>query len=34
MLEADDIDDAAAVAATWPMMLPSSGVEVRPIFTH
>ena len=34
ILEADDIDDAAAVAATWPMMLPSSGVEVRPIFQH
>jgi hypothetical protein len=34
ILEADDIDDAVAVAATWPGMLPSGSVEVRPIHVH
>lgn len=30
MLQADDIDEAVAIAATWPMVGPSSSVEVRP----
>jgi hypothetical protein len=34
VLEADDIDDAVAVAATWPGLGGSASVEVRPIFTH
>ncbi len=34
LLEAEDIDDAAAVAATWPGLVGSSSVEVRPLFEH
>ncbi|OLB76265.1 MAG: hypothetical protein AUI14_19325 [Actinobacteria bacterium 13_2_20CM_2_71_6] len=34
VLEADDIDDALAVASTWPGMVGSASVEVRPIFDH
>ena len=34
LVEADDIDDAVAVDATWPGLGGSSSVEVRPIFTH
>ncbi|TMM31722.1 MAG: hypothetical protein E6F99_28065 [Actinobacteria bacterium] len=34
LLEADDIDDAVAVASTWPQYLPSGSVEVRPIYLH
>jgi hypothetical protein len=34
VLEADDIDDAVAVAGTWPGMSGSASVEVRPIFDH
>jgi hypothetical protein len=34
LLEADDADDAVAVAATWPGLGGSSSVEVRPIFEH
>ena len=34
VLEADDIDDAAAVGGTWPGLRGSSSVEVRPIFDH
>ena len=32
VLEADDIDDAVAVAATWPVIRGSGAVEVRPLF--
>jgi hypothetical protein len=31
LLQADDIDEAVAIAATWPMVGPSSSVEVRPV---
>ncbi|HEY1486662.1 MAG TPA: YciI family protein [Micromonosporaceae bacterium] len=31
MLEADSIDDAVAVARTWPRLTGSTKVEVRPI---
>jgi hypothetical protein len=34
VLEADDLDDAVAVASTWPGMRGSASVEVRPIFDH
>jgi hypothetical protein len=34
VLEADDVDEAAAIAATWPGLHGSASVEVRPIFTH
>ena len=34
VLEADDIDDAIAVASTWPGMRGSASVEVRPLFDH
>jgi hypothetical protein len=35
VLEADDIDDAVAIAGTWPGMAGNtSSVEVRPIFDH
>jgi hypothetical protein len=34
VLEADDIDDAVAVASTWPGMRGSASVEVRPLFEH
>ena len=35
VLEADDIDDAIAVAGTWPGMAGvTASVEVRPIFDH
>ena len=34
MLEADDIDDAVAVASTWPGMRGSASIEVRPLFEH
>lgn len=34
VLEADDIDDAVAVASTWPGMTGSASIEVRPIFDH
>jgi hypothetical protein len=34
LLEAGDIDDAVAVAGTWPGMLPSGSVEVRPVYVH
>jgi hypothetical protein len=33
ILEADSIDDAVAVAATWPMSH-SVSVEVRPVIDH
>jgi hypothetical protein len=32
-LEADDIDDAVAVAADWPLS-GSSSIEVRPVIEH
>jgi hypothetical protein len=31
LVQADDIDEAVAIAATWPMVGPSSSVEVRPV---
>jgi hypothetical protein len=34
ILEADDIDDAVTVAATWPGLKGSASVEVRPVFEH
>ena len=34
VLEADDIDDAVAVASTWPGMRGSASIEVRPLFEH
>jgi len=34
LLEADDVDDAVAVAGTWPGLVGSSSVEVRPLFEH
>lgn len=34
VLEADDIDDAIAVASTWPGMWGSASVEIRPVFDH
>ena len=34
LLEADSIEDAVAVAATWPMQASTSSVEVRPIIEH
>ena len=34
VLEADDIDDAIAVGATWPTLRGSESVEIRPIFDH
>ena len=34
ILSADDIDDAAAVAATWPLVRGSGAVEVRPLFEN
>ena len=34
MLEADSIDDAVAVAATWPHIKGSTSVEVRPTIEH
>ena len=30
-LEAEDIDEAVAIAATWPSLKGSSSIEVRPI---
>jgi hypothetical protein len=33
LLEADDVDDAVAVAATWPLS-GSSSIEIRPIVEH
>jgi hypothetical protein len=33
ILEADDIDDAVAVAATWPFAM-STSIEVRPVIDH
>ena len=30
VLEADDIDEAVAIAATWPTLFGSSSIEVRP----
>jgi hypothetical protein len=34
VLEADDIDDAVAVAATWPLIRGRGAVEVRPLFEN
>ena len=31
LLEADDIDEAVAIAATWPSLSGSSSIEVRPV---
>ena len=31
MLECDDIDEAAGIAATWPLTAGVSAVEVRPV---
>ena len=31
LLRADDMDEAVAIAATWPNLRPSSSVEVRPV---
>ena len=34
MLECDDIDEAARIAATWPLAAGMSAVEVRPVMSH
>jgi hypothetical protein len=34
ILECDDIDDAVAVAATWPLLMAGSSVEVRPVMVR
>jgi hypothetical protein len=34
VLEAEDIDDAVAVASTWPGLRASASIEVRPLFDH
>ncbi|HEY3009059.1 MAG TPA: YciI family protein [Micromonosporaceae bacterium] len=34
VLECDDIDEAAAVAGTWPGLTGSSSIEVRPVYDH
>lgn len=34
LLDADDIDDAVAVASTWPGCLPGGSVEVRPVHVY
>ncbi len=34
VLEAEDIDDAVAVAGTWPGLRGSASIEVRPLFDH
>lgn len=34
MLECDDIDEAARIAATWPLGAGMSAVEVRPVMSH
>jgi hypothetical protein len=34
VLEAEDIDDAVAVASTWPGLRGSASIEVRPLFDH
>ena len=34
VLEAEDIDDAVAVASTWPGLRGSASIEVRPLFEH
>lgn len=33
-LSADDIDEAVAIAATWPSLAGSSSIEVRPVITN
>ncbi len=34
MLECDDIDEAARIAATWPLAAGMSAVEVRPVMSR
>ena len=34
MLECDDIDEAARIAATWPLTPGMSAVEVRPVMSR
>jgi hypothetical protein len=34
MLECDDIDEAAQVAATWPLAAGMSALEVRPVISR
>ncbi|WP_238005380.1 YciI family protein [Dactylosporangium sp. AC04546] len=34
MLECDDLDEAARIAATWPLAAGMSAVEVRPVMIH
>ncbi|TCB96833.1 hypothetical protein E0H26_14580 [Micromonospora zingiberis] len=34
MLECDDIDEAARIAATWPLAAGMSALEVRPVMTR
>jgi hypothetical protein len=34
VLEADDMDDAVAVASTWPGLRGSASIEIRPLFDH
>jgi hypothetical protein len=34
VLEADDLDDAIAVAKTWPGLAGSASIEVRAVFDH
>ena len=33
ILNADDVDDAVAVASTWPLS-GSASIEVRPVIEH
>jgi hypothetical protein len=34
VLEADDIDQAVAIAAEWPTLTGRSSIEVRPVIDH
>lgn len=34
MLECDDIDEAARIAATWPLAAGMSAVEIRPVMSR
>jgi hypothetical protein len=34
MLECADIDEAARIAATWPLAAGMSAVEIRPVMSH
>ena len=34
MLEAESMEDAVAVASTWPTLWGSSSLEIRPVIEH